>query len=274
MAIEIAIGGDLEVYDTGGPTDLEWAKVRCTNGAAPDWTTEIETDGDGFATISGIVTSPHEQGFQLRWNASPSSYSLLVLTHGGGGGQAYGSNRGVDNGSTDWEDLESRGCRIVDIKWFNPSPPGMGKWTRPSTTPITFNDIDDRTVQILEWIDENLNTRRRPIAAIGSSGGADSLLAPFAQDAPVARMYRALIMAPYPVPFWKTYESCHEITDPGTFVNKDTGYLTNDPADVGSQQSGLSVIEYLRTDDKCELQTITELEAADNSDAEDRKSVV
>jgi hypothetical protein len=273
VAIGISADGSdagLEVHASGySGTPLltpGWAKARAAgNSYASPWQNGIVTVS-GLSQIAGVITDKNI-GWFARWNPTPDPYSLLIVPIGGAGAMEYVEDpRDGVGDSTDWTHLETNhDCRIVGLRFFDteifnqPSDTkASGRFQRTDVDQVyTFGDMADRVVEILEWIDANLNPLRRPIALIGSSGGADAVLSVFTRDSSIARWVRYLGVVSYPSAFWNQTAMCNEATPAGTRIDEFTGAIV--PLGVGATQSGRNLVDDMFLSTACSTGAMTDV---------------
>jgi hypothetical protein len=291
QVVGICASGKLEVY--AKDTEKGWAKTRCApappnirsdaNGFALQWREAASKEADGLTYLTFLITG-EEVGGRIRFNSSPS-YRAVVVGHPGGGGTAW-PDRTRDGGpddNTDWQDLQdTHGMRVVTVSWMNAGisyvrggAGSAGRFTRNSPTGRTLGEMLERPKLLFEWIYDNLNSDGKPFGLIGSSGGADAVMATQVLQSRIKDKVSYLAPVSYPPPFFDLLITCNGPTPPGTFVNTATGELGSSGAGV-AVGSGKYLMDGVlgRAENHCEGQTMTGALAAGSSTKDRLQAIV
>jgi hypothetical protein len=240
-AAGICASGALEVYASDAAKG--WAKTRCApapknvpsdaKGFARNWRDVAVKKEDGLTYLTFAIPG-EEVGGQIRFNDAPT-YRAMMVGNSGGSGTAWPDAKrdGGPNDDTDWQNLQDKhGLRYVTVSWHagrpGDGPRGAGpagRFTRNSPAGSTLLDMARRPNIIFEWIYDNLNPEGKPFGLIGSSGGADAVLAPQILQSRIKDKVSYLAPVSYPNPFFDLLATCTGQTPPGTFVTKGTGAL-------------------------------------------------
>lgn len=257
-----------------------WAKSRC--GPAPPG---IPSDAFGFAlnwrdavsVVNGLSYATFlvngKTGGRIRWNDVLSPTAVAII-NSGGGATAWPevARDGGPSDHTDWQDLQDRGVLVVGVQWkdmgisYGNGGTSAGRFTRNSAAGQTLGDMAERTKLLFEWINQHLNPGSKPLAVLGSSGGADATLSLLVRQSGVPVAYFGL--ASYPGPFWDPLSDCNGPTPPGTFVDPATGAL----GERGGKYvagvmvgSGAFVVDGVLANNACSSRTMTPALAAGSS---------
>ena len=273
--VGICASGALEVYARNAAEG--WAKTRCApaptnvpsdkNGLALNWRDAAVKKADGLTYVVFLIPG-EDAGGQIRFNDAPS-YGAVVVGHGGGGGTAWPlkARDGGPEDDTDWQDLQDKhGMRVVEVAWHDAGIKNGGRFTRNSPAGRTLGDMLERPNLLFEWIYDNLNVEGKPFGLIGSSGGADAVLAPQVLQSRIKDKISYLAPVSYPPPFYDPVVACNGPTPPGTFVTAATAALGESGIGV-KVGSGKNVVDsVLRTPGQnCAAQTMTKALAGGSS---------
>ena len=165
---------------------------------------------------------------EVRWNDEPGQIAAIVM-HRGGGGLTWGDIPRDDGPDpTGWEDLTSRGLRLIGIRWIDngiapPSTPEPGWWSRRGPGPEGFVRLTQRPAGAFVWMAENL-MQGMTQGFMGGSGGAAAVmgLVIHGNEHRLDPEYLGILST---APFWDAAAACLGTTPPGTYVDEATGAL-------------------------------------------------
>lgn len=219
-------------------TNCACAFSSCTTVAAGLESARLVVDG------AGVV---------VRWNTDAAFDAVMVWQHGGSG-QTVMTPRTDTGDTTEWYELQnySGGVRLVDILWQALLVDGYGNtdlqsgwFLRNDPRPATFESQGRRVAQVLQWVQDNLNTANKPLGWVTTSTGCISYLQALIDQRtfPVARTVDWIFFAG--PPWWKFDSQCNASTPANTFVTDTTGALGASGQGAGTPDEWNAWLDYI-----------------------------
>ncbi len=229
-------GCSLDIYQAN--PSQGWAKIRCANNApvCSNWQScESALQPDGLNYLAYLTDGI---GGTIRYNKNINYSSVAILHPGGGGANKWLDDRTDYPKLKDWAGLQNDyAMRVVGIKWATTSieygSNEAGRWIRTSVLPTSMEALAKRPDAIYQWIDTNLNPDNKPLALLGSSGGAHAVHSPLLVGSPLVNKVKYLGVVSL-APLSDLYNNCGEFTPPGMYVNPIDGNFTNDVRAAGA----------------------------------------
>lgn len=231
------LGCSFDVYQSD-PVNT-WGAVRCFNNATPcaaGQNCESPVQSDGL-TYAALLTD--QNGALVRYNKA-GGYSSVAIIHPGGGGAGKWLDDRTDypGDKTDWSGLQNDyGMRVVGVKWVTTGvecgASECGRWLPKTDAATDFAALAVRPDAVFRWIDGNLNPDNKPLALLGSSGGAHAILSSAMVGSPLMEKVKYMGVVSL-APLTDYYYACTEYTPAGMYIDQATGAYSANPGNAGA----------------------------------------